>query len=152
MKKNSICIILILVSTFSIFSQKKEFNPFKRVNVPDSIFMKLEESYKKNAINVNAGRNVINLINRKSFEFKDGIYSFSGQGPHYPRRIFIYNSGKIFIFENEGALNPIGILKEYLICTENLKLKKSQITKYLKVISEYLMEEYRMTYGTEIIN
>jgi len=85
---------------------KAQKNPFQRVNIPDSIFLRLEEAYTIDAKDVNAGRNVINLSNSRDFVFKNGIYSFKGQGPHYPRKIFIFNNDMLFIFNNEGAFNP----------------------------------------------
>jgi hypothetical protein len=118
--------------------------------IPDSIASKLEEAYNKNARNVNAGKNVFNLLNRKDFALKNGIYSFQGQGPHFPRRIFIYNDGSIFIFENEGAFNPKGIIQEFAVCIEKLNLTGRQVVKYLKAISNYLEQEEGNTYGAEI--
>ena len=132
------------------YSQKKKVNPFQRVSVPDSIYIKLEEAYTKNTKNVNAGGNVFNLINRKDFAFKDGLFSFQGQGPHFPRRIFIFNKGVLFIFENEGAFNPKGVLEEFLESIRKLELTDRQAIKYSKAISEYLELESGNTYGKEI--
>lgn len=125
-------------------------NPFQRVNIPDSIYTLLEEAYNKNAKNVNAGHNVFNLSNRKDFVFKDGIYSFQGQGAHFPKRIFVFNLGKIFIFQNEGAFNPKGVLSEFLNCVDSLHLTNKQMIGYSKVVSEYLQNEEGLTYGDEI--
>jgi hypothetical protein len=119
--------------------------------VPDSIYLKLEYAYNKNAKNVNAGKNILNLSNKKDFVFKNGIYSFQGQGPHYPKRIFIFQLNKLFIFENEGAFNPKGVLKEFLKCIDDLKLNNKQIVKYSLIISKYLQDEEGLTYGAEII-
>jgi hypothetical protein len=131
-------------------AQSKKQNPFQRVSVPDSIEIRLEEAYLKNAKNVNAGKNVFNLVNRKDFVFKDGLYSFQGQGPHFPKRIFIFNNGKIYIFENEGASNPKGVLQEFIIAIDKLKLTDKQTVCYSKVISDYLDQETGNTYGSEI--
>src|SRR5690606_17951746 len=102
--KFSIVVMLFLFMSFNVsYSQNKKKNPFQRVSIPDSIALNLKEAYNKNAKNVNAEANVFNLLNRKDFVFKNGIYSFQGQGPHFPKRIFIYDKGKLFIFENEVA-------------------------------------------------
>src|SRR5690606_11234871 len=129
------------------YSQNKKKNPFQRVSIPDSIALNLKEAYNKNAKNVNAEANVFNLLNRKDFVFKNGIYSFQGQGPHFPKRIFIYDKGKLFIFENEGAFNPKGVIQEFVDRIELLELTDKQIVKYFRVISDYLKEEENNTYG-----
>jgi len=141
---------MLLIIGFCGCAQTKKANPFQRVAVPDSVVIKLEEAYIKNAKNVNAGKNVFNLLNRKDFNFKDGVFSFQGQGPHFPRRIFINNNGSIFIFKNEGAFNPSGIIKEFAVCVEKLNLTGRQVVKYTKAISEYLEQEEGNTYGSEI--
>jgi len=133
-----------------MYSQFQRVETFQRVSVPDSIANKLEEAYNSNAKNVNAGSNIFNLLNRKCFVFKDGIYSFQGQGPHFPKRIFIYNNGSIFIFENAGAFNPKGVIQEFAMCIERIGLTDKQIVEYSKAISNYLEQEDGNTYGAEI--
>ena len=125
-------------------------NPFERVAVPDSIANKLEAAYNKVAKNVTAGRNVFNLADRKDFIFKDGIYSFQGQGPHFSRRIFIFNAGKIFIFENDGKSNPEVVIEEFLESIPLLNLTDRQIVMYINIIACYLEQEAGRTYGAEI--
>jgi len=149
--KFSIVVMLFLFMSFNVsYSQNKKKNPFQRVSIPDSIALNLKEAYNKNAKNVNAEANVFNLLNRKDFVFKNGIYSFQGQGPHFPKRIFIYDKGKLFIFENEGAFNPKGVIQEFVDCIELLELTDKQIVKYFRVISDYLKEEENNTYGKEV--
>ncbi|MBL0293972.1 MAG: hypothetical protein IPQ04_06825 [Saprospiraceae bacterium] len=82
--------------------------------------------------------------------FKDGIYYYKGFGPHFPRRIFIFNKGVLCIFDNVGAFNPKGVLQEYLESIKKLDLTDKQTVKYLKAISEYLEQESGNTYGKEI--
>lgn len=149
--KVSIAVVLLLfMSLNTVYSQNKKNNPFQRVSIPDSIAVNLKEAYNKNAKNVNAEANVFNLLNRKDFVFKDGIYSFQGQGPHFPKRIFIYNKDRLFIFENEGAFNPKGVIQEFAHCIELLGLTDKQVVKYSQVISGYLKEEENRTYGKEV--
>jgi hypothetical protein len=150
MKGWMIGFIILLIGGSCTYSQDKKENPFQMVSVPDSIVNKLEEAYNKNAKNVNAGKNVFNLLNRKDFIFGNGIYSFRGQGPHFPRRIFIFNKGLLFIFDSEGAYNPKGVLEEFVQNIDILGLTNEQIVKYSKVISDYLEEEEGNTYGAEI--
>lgn len=132
------------------YSQVKKLNPFQRVVLPDSIYLKVDEAYKKNAKNVNAGKNVFNLSDRDDFVFKDGLYSFQGQGPHFPRRVFIFNKGLLFIFENEGAFDPKGIIQEFAGSMYQLKLTDKQVIKYIKLLVEYLEQETGNKYGKEV--
>ncbi len=141
---------IILILLFSNIAYAQKINTFQCVNVPDSIYLKLEQAYNKNSVNTNAGRNVFNLENRKDFTFKDGIYSFKGQGSHFPRRIFIFNKNRLFIFENEGAFNPKGVLREFIESFDQLGLTNKQIIKYSKIISNYLDEESGNNYGSKI--
>lgn len=150
MKGLLLSFISLLLFAFSACAQSKKVNPFQRVAVPDSVVIMLEKAYNKNAKHVNAGKNVINLSNRRDYTFKDGIYSFQGQGPHFPRRIFIYSKGGIFIFGHEGAFNPSGIIKEFAVCIASLNLTGKQVIKYTKAISDYLEKEEGNTYGSEI--
>lgn len=150
MKGLLLSFVILLTLEGCTYSQTQRTNPFQRVSVPDSIASKLENAYNKSAKNVNAGRNVFNLLSRKDSTFRDCIYSFQGQGPHFPRRIFVYNKGDIFIFENEGAFNPRGVMKEFVVCVEKLNLTGEQVVKYTKAISDYLEQEEGNTYGSEI--
>ncbi|WP_264564667.1 hypothetical protein [Flavobacterium sp. N3904] len=145
MRKNFI--VLFLLIHIAVSGQKAK-NPFQRVNVPDSIALSLENAY--NTKNVNAGKNVFNLINRKNFKFVNGVFSFQGQGAHFSRRIFIFNNKKIYIFKDDGASNPKGILKEYLDAVDYLNLNDNQMVQYLEAISVYLKDELGNTYGDEI--
>jgi len=143
-------VIVLITCTFLFLEScvaQNNANPFERVAVPDSIYQKLEKSYGRNA---NAGRNVFNLIDRKDFVLKDGIFSFQGQGPHFPRRIFIVNKGELFVFENEGAFNPKGVLQEFVESINQLELTDKQTVKYSKAISDYLEQESGNIYGSEV--
>ncbi|GAC1490144.1 MAG: hypothetical protein NVS1B13_19760 [Flavisolibacter sp.] len=113
--------VLLCCSNLKAQSTKK--NPFQRVKVPDSIYIKLEESYKKSTglDSVNAGKNVWNLLNNKELVFKDGLYSFKGQGPHFPRLLFIYNNRQLYVFSSNYVDK---VLQEYIRCIELLKLSE----------------------------
>jgi hypothetical protein len=149
--KKHICLVFgfFFLLDVSLMAQKPKINPFQRVKVPDSIYLKLEEAYKISTgfDSVNAGNNIWNLINSRDLVFKNGLYSFKGQGPHFPRRVFIYNSGKIYIFSSNYVDT---VLQEYIESIKSLKLSETDRIKYLKKISIYLQEEMRETYGAEI--
>lgn len=140
---------ILFLGFFSANAQKPKVNPFQMVDIHDSIYVKFEESYKKSTSfdSVNAGRNAWNLLDRKDFAFKNGLYSFKGQGPHFPKRIFIYNNGKTYIFTSSYVDK---VLLEYLECIKLLDLSEADKIKYLKMISIYLEEEKDKTYGAEI--
>ncbi len=152
MKGLFLSIVLVLTLSNCSYAQVKKKNLFQTVRVPDSINLQLAEiTYKRSSdISPKTGLYVWNLQSKKDLIFKDGIYSFKGLGPHFPRRLFIYNKGDIFIFENEGAFNPRGVIKEFAVCVEKLNLTGEQVVKYTKAISGYLEQEEGNTYGSEI--
>jgi hypothetical protein len=119
------------------------------VNVPDSISIKLDNAYSlyTGYNDVNAGKNVWNLLDRKDFCFKNGIYSYKGQGPHFQRLIFIYYNLHIYCFTNR-SINKV--LEEFIECTELFQIEEVDKIHYLKAISIYMDEEYGETYGAEV--
>ena len=151
MKKNIYLVFAVLMlCCIEVYGQKSGINPFRVVEVPDSLRLKLLQiAYSEDSLTVGTPY-IFNLINRKDYDFKNGIYSFQGRGPHFPRRIFIHYNGKTFIFKGIGAFELIGILEEYVDCIKLLKLSAADGIKYLKVISNYLDEELGKTYGAEI--
>lgn len=153
MRSLSILLISLLFLNTNVFAQKKKTasNPFQMVKVPENIFVQLEAKYKEitGHDSVNAGRNVWNLLEPKNFVFKDGIYSFKGQGPHFPRLIFIYKNESLFVINAIGAFEPSKVISDYLKCINELKLSDTEIRKYLKVVSQYLLQEEGQTYGRE---
>ncbi len=151
MRNNYIITLFIVFLHTTAFGQKtntKE-NPFQMVDVPDSIYIYLEKKYTEitGSDSVNAGRNVFNLSNRKDFIFKNGLYSFQGQGPHFPRLIFIYHNKLLYTFKNTSITE---VLEEYIECIDLLKLPEADSIKYLKLISDYLQDELGKTYGARI--
>lgn len=152
MKELLFSIVLVFTLSDCSHSQVKKANPFQTVRVPDSINLQLAKiTYKGSSdINSKTGLYIWNLQSKKDLVLKDGIYSFKGMGPHFPRRIFIYNKGDIFIFENEGAFNPRGVIREYAVCIEELNLTGKQVVKYTKAMSDYLEQEAGNSYGSEI--
>jgi hypothetical protein len=150
MKKHTFLIVAVyLFFSGNVLSQHPKTNYFQRVKVPDTIYKQLEKSYKASTgfDSVNAGKNVWNLINSKDFVFRNGLYSIRGQGPHFPRRLFIYNEGQLYVF----STNYIDeVLQEYILCFKSLRLSEADRIKYLKRISIYLQEEMGETYGAEI--
>jgi len=150
MRKN---IYLVFGLSFLVFAsvhvKTKKQNPFQMVDVPDSIYKKIEKVYVNERESVNAGIFIWNLSNRKDYIFKNGIYSYRLMGPHFPRRIFIFKSPKIYIFKSIGAFDFVGVLHEYLECLKLLELSETERVLYLKTIASYLENESGLTYGAE---
>ena len=144
--------LILAMAVWNASAQNGKGNPFPRVAVPDSIAVQLREAYKSTTeLRCNAEANVYNLIDRFNYDFKDGIYSFKGMGPHFPRRIFIFDKGKLYIFGNEGVLAPKGIVREFTKAMDSLNLSGDKVIQYSKAISKYLEQESGETYGREMV-
>lgn len=150
--KYLLLVIYLLITSCSLPAQKKKEDPFQIVMIPDSLKYELiKKTYLNNSdLSLKTGLYVFNMINKKDYIFKDGIYYFKGFGPHFPKRIFIFNKGVSFIFKNEGAFNPKGVLQEYIDCINRLELTDIQAIEYSKIINDYLEQELGNTYGTEV--
>lgn len=85
---------------------------FCQVLIPKDIATQLDESYGKEFANTSA--NVYNLLNSKEKYLVNGIYAFKGQGPHFPRKIFIYRNKEIFFFRILAHLIQPELLKSSL--------------------------------------
>lgn len=78
------------------------------------------------------------------------FFVFLPLGPHYPRQLFVYKGGKIFIFNSRGNYNPEGVIVEFCSCIKELKLTHKEIVDYLNAIDLYLKEEDVADYGEDI--
>ena len=144
--------LILAMAVWNASAQNGEENPFPRVTVPDSIAVKLKEAYETSSkLRSNAEANVYNLIDRFDYDFKDGIYSFKGMGPHFPRRIFIFDKGQLFIFDSAGFNEPQEVIREFSQAIDSLNLSPDQIVQYSKTISKYLEQESGETYGREMV-
>lgn len=144
--------LILAMAVWNASAQNGKGNPFPRVAVPDSIAVQLREAYKSTTeLRCNAEANVYNLIDRFDYDFKDGIYSFKGMGPHFPRRIFIFDKGQLFIFDSAGFNEPQEVIREFSQAIDSLNLSPDQIVQYSKTISKYLEQESGETYGREMV-
>lgn len=141
-------LIMFMVSNCNVYSQKKKSS--QNLKIPDSIYNKLEKFYTEERGTVRSHINVYNLVSKKNHDFKSGVYSFNLNGPHFPRRIFIFSNNKTYIFKSVGAFDSIGVLQEFIECIKLLNISEADSVKYLKAISNYLQEELGQTYGAEI--
>ena len=124
----------------------------KSLSPRDRIAVKLKKAYETSSkLRSNAEANVYNLIDRFDYDFKDGIYSFKGMGPHFPRRIFIFDKGQLFIFDSAGFNEPQEVIREFSQAIDSLNLSPDQIVQYSKTISKYLEQESGETYGREMV-
>ena len=144
--------LILAMAVWNASAQNGEENPFPRVTVPDSIAVKLKKAYETSSkLRSNAEANVYNLIDRFDYDFKDGIYSFKGMGPHFPRRIFIFDKGQLFILDSAGFNEPQEVIREFSQAIDSLNLSPDQIVQYSKTISKYLEQESGETYGREMV-
>ena len=144
--------LILAMAVWNASAQNGEENHFPRVTVPDSIAVKLKKAYETSSkLRSNAEANVYNLIDRFDYDFKDGIYSFKGMGPHFPRRIFIFDKGQLFIFDSAGFNEPQEVIREFSQAIDSLNLSPDQIVQYSKTISKYLEQESGETYGREMV-
>ena len=142
--------LILAMAVWNASAQNGKGNPFPRVAVPDSIAVKLKKAYETSSkLRSNAEANVYNLIDRFNYDFKDGIYSFKGMGPHFPRRIFIFDKGQLFIFDSAGFNEPQEVIREFSQAIDSLNLSPDQIVQYSKTISKYLEQESGETYWRE---
>ncbi len=149
MKELTSLVVFIFLCINYAIAQDVGTDSLQRVKVPDSIYLQLEEAYKMSAgfDNVNAGRNVWNLLERQKFTLENGLYSFKGQGPHFPRCLFIFNGDKLYVFTSNYITE---VLTQFIECADSLQLSEADQIKYLKRISNYVEDESGETYGTEI--
>ena len=142
--------LILAMAVWNASAQNGKGNPIPRVAVPDSIAVKLKKANETSSkLRSNAEANVYNLIDRFNYDFKDGIYSFKGMGPHFPRRIFIFDKGQLFIFDSAGFNETQEVIREYSQAIDSLNLSPDQIVQYSKTISKYLEQESGDTYGRE---
>ena len=146
--RKKLFLLLLICCTYLLSAKNKRELPFYQVLVPKSIATQLDEGYGKEFVNASA--NVYNLLDKKEKKMVNGIYAFKGQGPHFPRKIFIYRDKKIFFFQSVGAFNPNGIIKEYSTFLSENKLANAETIMYLRAIYEYLKDENGIQYGAEI--
>ena len=79
--------------------------------------------------------------------FKNGLYSINGQGPHFPREIFIYYNHVLYSFSNSDSDK---VLEEFIKSFGILGLNEKDKIEYLSAICTFLREELKETYGAEI--
>ena len=124
---------------------------FSSVNLPDSIAIMLENEYGHGG-NTGASNHVISLVDRNNYLFGNSIYSYKGQGPHYPRKLFVYQEPVLFIFSEyvDRASDKQQFLMELDSCARMLNLGEERIRVYYKIIQDYFHEEEGINYGMEI--
>jgi hypothetical protein len=138
MMKHNILIIIFFTVVGCAFGQKRI--PYQTVNLPDSVLLSVREflSQKEN-IPITGAILTFNLIDKKNYKYKDGIYSFRLLGPHFHRNIFIVNDKHIYIFKGYYTDELIPEFYQYI---KQNKLSSKIKIDYLKAISLFLEQEY----------
>ena len=141
--KNILILSFTLLFGFhsSVVQSQIHRSPFEMVNVPESIRWKLAQFLeKKEKLDTpSMAIYIYNLLEPKNYVFKDGIYQFRLMGPHFIPRIFIFNHGKMKIFQNYDLESFLG---EYLSYIKISSLSPRTEIKYLTAIAQYFQEEY----------
>lgn len=139
----NIFMIFFFVSTLNLFSQVKED---LNEEIKKDILNQIYSSPKEDAFVI------LNLLDNKCDTFNNGIYRFSGIGPHYPYYILIKKDNKSYLFKSIGAFNPTEMLFEYIEAIHFLQLNDDEVLNYLNVLSRFLETERGKTYGREFLN
>lgn len=137
--KRSIIIIISLFFFNQCFSQIKS-NPFKMVNVDESVRNQLYKFiWKETKDSVKAGMYIHHLLGEdksNNYKFVEGIYIFRLMGPHFPLYYFIYT-------KKDG----VKILEDYSV--------ESVFPKVLNYFKEHqitLNEEQKIAYIEAIVS
>jgi hypothetical protein len=111
------------------------------VELPDTVKSKLVNYLKEKEKLETLSRAiyVFNLVNRKDYKYKKGIYGFKLMGPHFQRRVFINTGNEVKIFDGYFIDD---LLKEFTIFCESSNLSTKDKIAYLKAIAIFLQEEY----------
>ena len=125
--KRFIIFIICLFFVSNLNGQK--LTELHGVEFPDGVAHYLETLYP----DMNVSARVFNIISPENKKWTDGIYSFMGQGPHFPRHLLISKRNKYFVFESEGFYNPKGVLKDFCACIDKLQLNNDEI-----ILSSYI--------------
>ena len=136
--KKAIIIIISLFLFNQCFSQIKS-DPFRMVNVDDSVRNKLYRFiWKERKDSVKAGMYIYHLLGEdksNNYKFVEGIYVFRLMGPHFPLYYFVYTK-KV----------GIKILENYTV--EGVF---SQVLHYFKEHETNLTEKQKIAYIEAII-
>ena len=88
-------IIILIICIFVVSNIKgQQLTEFHGVELPDSVALFLESLYP----DMNVSAHVYNLLSPDNKKWTDGIFSFKGQGPHFPRHLLISKKEKFFVF------------------------------------------------------
>lgn len=148
MKKVLVFIFINLCIYGNVYAKKNILN---LVTVSDSITMVLDNAYytltKRHK--VNAGVNIHNVISYKKTKFENGLYSFGGMGPHFPKILFIHYNSKLYII---SAKTVPKVLQQLADAYYLLHIKKQDHLLYVKSVLTFLdncLDDKYSYYGYE---
>lgn len=119
--------------------------PIPIIEVPDSVSYRLacflagKSELKNEDDSSYLTMSIKNLSNVKDMKFKYGVFSFKHNSPHSSRQLFIYLSNGLYIFKSKEFEE---IISEYLLLIKTSKIDIPTKTKYLKLISNFINDEY----------
>ena len=143
MKQAVLIIVIAFVCSSNLFSQATERKAsFETVKIPDSIKVRLVDFLSAKEKNTITGAILIyNLIDKKNYKYKDGIYSFRLMGSHFVRQVFIVFKGELHIFNGYYFNELLPEFNEYI---QKVELPTKSKIAYLKAVAVFLSEEYEI--------
>lgn len=137
---NKLFIFFVLVFCVSNNAYAKK-NKLYIVSVPDSISVILDNSYFEltKCKEVNAGINIHNIIDYKKKTFTNGVYSFGGMGPHFPKILFFYYNSALYII---SAKRISEVMHQIVDAYSELQMKEKDYIFYLRYVLDFIEESY----------
>ena len=132
-------ILFTIVMTIWHIHAYAQKNVMNYVNIPQKTAVQLDSAYYNytNHANVGAGINVHNLIDYRKTIFEDGVFNFTGMGPHFPHVAFIYYNHMIYIINSHSVIN---VQKQLIDAKEKLQIRDSDYALYLKILVDYVYD------------
>lgn len=138
MNKFFILIVLVFCVNSNICAKK---NRLYMVSVSDSISAILDSSYFEltKCKGVNAGVNIHNLIDYKETTLVNGLYSFGGMGPHFPKILFVYYNSVLYLLSAKAISE---VMQQLVDVYSILQMKEKDYILYVRYALDFIEESY----------
>lgn len=137
MNKFFILIVLVFCVNSNICAKKRLY----MVSVSDSISAILDSSYFEltKCKGVNAGVNIHNLIDYKETTLVNGLYSFGGMGPHFPKILFVYYNSVLYLLSAKAISE---VMQQLVDVYSILQMKEKDYILYVRYALDFIEESY----------
>lgn len=132
MMKYILLLFLFYLPVNETFAQSRLFT-FQWIEVPKKYKQILADEYTSK--NCGAEHHVFNIGVREDVEFQNGVYWYSGMGPHFVHKVFVYYDEKLYILKGNVEFSSELMLEDYTRCVDSLGISSSDSAKYIKVIN-----------------